>query len=448
MSASGAVCCDHICSIERCRALHSSTSVPLAHRGRRETQVDWTLPAPILVSLRDADRPLPPCALHIHAALHNTQPSQQASFSPVNTFHIRPLLLISQPDSLSPNPLAVMTRTLAPQDVDPSGAPQPPSQQSKPPKPSYTQLSGEAARAEVVFRVHSMMSASPLHWTGRAETSGFCSPNPHLGLLTPGAYAAALEPLPTPSPPTPTPTQSGPAPPSPPPVLVALDDDMNGLPSTQPSDPKSVAAPPGQNVEVYGVPWLGFERDPSIRQSLVDHCTRRTRPSHNWDWSGPDMAADDYSSWVSCTASLRWAVWEVAQRLVHGEQQVDIAVIGVVPEKDEEELRGKRPAFQRVKAGATGEVTLAPLNTLRDHQKYGRGTGDRARMTNSEKEAVANAIYMAHTSEEVLFYGRIFTGSVKANLTFTREVSTKSERRHEMHEVRTSLERGEGESGG
>lgn len=315
-----------------------------------------------------------------------------------------------------------MTQTPLDPQPGPSGPPQP----DAPPKPSYKQLSAEASRAEIVFRVHSQMSASPLHWTGRAETSGFCSPNPHLALLTPGAYAACLEPIPLASVPL-DPSHAQPPPPAtPPPVLIPLDDEMVGLPSTQDSVPKST-----QGVEVIGVPWISFDRDPSIRQSLVDHCTRRTRPSHNWDWSGPDMAADDYSSWISTTASLRWAVWEAARRLVHaGEEQVDIAIIAVIAEADVETpaRTTKTPAFQRIRAGASGEVTLAPLLPLRDHQRYGRGTGDRARMTNSEKEAVLNALYMAHSSEEVLFYGRIFTGSVRANLTFTKDVSGRADR--------------------
>lgn len=384
------------------------------------------------VSPRNAARPPPPFATtHIHA------PPKSAHTDAVATFSLLPqhstLHLVDQSTTSTFPPgcdgsqqRGNMTQANIDPQPGPSGPPQDPS------KPSYKQLSDEAARAEIVFRVHSEMSASPLHWTGRAETSGFCSPNPHLALLTPGAYAACLEPIPLASIPL-DPSQAqppAPAPATPPPVLIPLDDEMNGLPSTQDSVPKSTQGQGQGHVEVIGVPWISFERDPSIRQSLVDHCTRRTRPSHNWDWSGPDMAADDYSSWISCTGSLRWAVWEAAHRLVHaGEEQVDIAIIGVIAEADDPASisphggPGKRPPFQRIRAGASGEVTLAPLLPLRDHQRYGRGTGDRARMTNSEKEAVANAIYMAHSSEEVLFYGRIFTSSVRANLTFTRDVS-------------------------
>lgn len=276
------------------------------------------------------------------------------------------------------------------------------------PKPSYAELQSEADRSEVVFRVHSQLSASPLYWTERPETSGFCSPNRHLALLTPGAFAAALEPLEAPRPLTP---------PQEPPALIPLDEDMAGASSTRAPD------------VVAGVPFARFERDPSIRQSLVDHCTRRSRPSNNWAWTGPDMAADDYSSWISTTASLRWAVWEAAHRLVHvGEDSVDIAVVGTLPAAGDGAFGARAGSddshIQKLRAGMSGEVVLEPYTSLCDHKRFGSGTGSHARMTNSEKEAVQNAIYMARTSEEVLFYGRIFASSVKANLTFTTDVSS------------------------
>lgn len=389
-----------------------------------------------------AARPPPPFAPQ-HRCPVDTHTDDDLLHSPLCSWTLFALQLTACLLPLPRSALSTMTRLNSPPPPSPPGAPHP----AEPPKPSYRDLSAQAERAELVFRVHSAMSASPLHWTGRAETSGFCSPNPHLALLTPGAYAAALERLPLASLPL-DPEQAQPpgpaAPPTPPPALIPLDDAADGLPSQGTSAPRSAGRGAAGCVagDAVGVPWVAFERDPSIRQSLVDHCTRRTRPSHNWDWSGPDMAADDYSSWVSCTASLRWAVWEAAHRLVHaGEAQVDVAVIAVVAaaERDTRDAgegasagagtgTGRRPACQRVRAGASGEVTLAPFHPLQDHRRYGRGTGDRGRMTNSEKEAVANAVYMAHSSDEVLFYGRIFAGSVRANLTFTREVSAPSER--------------------
>jgi len=45
-------------------------------------------------------------------------------------------------------------------------------------------------------------------------------------------------------------------------------------------------------------------------------------------------------------------------------------------------------------------------------------------MTHNEKDDVDKAITSVKTSSEVMFFGRVFAGSIIGNMTFTREVSS------------------------
>ncbi|RSH83118.1 uncharacterized protein EHS24_006775 [Apiotrichum porosum] len=201
-----------------------------------------------------------------------------------------------------------------------------------------------------------------------------------------------------------------------------------------PPESPILAPPPGR----VPLPWDDWTHGPFFRQSLVDHMTRRPRLTHAEVPTGtPETPPDALSPWISTSADFSWAVWEAARRLGQlGESSIEIALVALAPG----ETASKNPATgangieaptsdsepplllsyaATTPSGGSGEVTLEPLNVLRDYQRYGTGTGDHGRMTNSEKEYVATAIFASASSREVLFLGRIFARSVVANLEFT-----------------------------
>lgn len=168
------------------------------------------------------------------------------------------------------------------------------------------------------------------------------------------------------------------------------------------------------------MPWFNWTSGPAVRQSVIDHITRRSHLSApDVPWDGQTLPADAYTPWISTSRDAQWAVWEVARRLRLGEDCVEMAIISLdVPAPEE----GRRSRYSGSARGRSGEITLNPLPDLRHHQVNGHGTGDRGRMTHSEKEAVAKAITGVDTSSEVLFFGRVFAKSIIANLAFTRTV--------------------------
>lgn len=350
-------------------------------------------------------------------------------------------------------------------------------------RPSYASLVNAGHSGNLVFRVHNPTSVSPLIWTGDGRTSGFASANKHLGMLTPKAYTSALGTsaaarsreqrsrmgttgfvgddvtMASSSHKNGNTNRSGRTPrssmvasslASPSIVDTVFDNDSPdfinypGLKSKDAPPESPILAPPPGRVPL---PWDDWTHGPFFRQSLVDHMTRRPRLTHAEVPTGtPETPPDALSPWISTSADFSWAVWEAARRLGQlGESSIEIALVALAPG----ETASKNPATgangieaptsdsepplllsyaATTPSGGSGEVTLEPLNVLRDYQRYGTGTGDHGRMTNSEKEYVATAIFASASSREVLFLGRIFARSVVANLEFTPSVSGETAR--------------------
>ena len=143
-----------------------------------------------------------------------------------------------------------------------SGQPSPPQPRHRRPRHqpvqtawTYTRLYRELNDGQILLRVHHSMSASQLILSPSPSTSGFFAPSPLFACVTPKTYA-----------------------------LVASN-----------VDPES--------------PWM--------RELLVDHIrgTRRPYLGRNASEVRPP---DELSPWISCTASLDWAIWDIARCLARG----------------------------------------------------------------------------------------------------------------------------------
>lgn len=314
---------------------------------------------------------------------------------------------------------------------------------STPSHPSLSDLAADAKVGHIVFRVFSPSSASDLLWTGDVATSGFAALNSHLGSLTPTAYAAAL------AAPDEEEVKAGPLPrpprylpPRPPPPTVSLPPKpaQASPTTTTPPTVNTPAAAKDNHAATSGSgggggdtcspePWPDWTSGPVLRQTILDHTTKRVRATWDVAWDTPQVGADGLSPWISATADAGWALWEAARRLAYdGKPSVSVAVIALAPALPPDTgapstWPSHGPLSGQVKRGASGEVVLDPHPVLVDHKRQGRGTAERGRMTNNEKETVEIALFEVAASREVLFYGRVFAGSIVAVYEFTPEVS-------------------------
>ncbi|RXK34784.1 hypothetical protein M231_07962 [Tremella mesenterica] len=155
--------------------------------------------------------------------------------------------------------------------------PNPPSNSSQPCR-SFTTLTSLAGTSRVVFRVHTPQSTSPLIWTGLLSSSGFLSPNAHLAILSPSSYLTLI------------------------PHRTTLVDNSYA------------------------------------RHTMMDHILQKNRQSCIHVNSPVellrDTPEDDKTPWISASKDLIWCLWEVARRLVRGEEDVEVAVISITPNVD------------------------------------------------------------------------------------------------------------------
>jgi hypothetical protein len=174
-----------------------------------------------------------------------------------------------------------------------------------------------------------------------------------------------------------------------------------------------------------------------MKETMVQHVLDRPlgrprpRPSKGSVWEV------EKSPWASACGNLDWAIWEIARRLSQGLPSVRLAIIrkkhddfnaqatagtasaagARTPNNDVESSGAVNPSSDasRGKVGKVRELTVAPAMVLDRH--IPRIISER------KKEVYASAAVRAREAHEVLYYGRIFTDSVLANLAFTRNVS-------------------------
>ncbi|RXK39334.1 hypothetical protein M231_03413 [Tremella mesenterica] len=225
------------------------------------------------------------------------------------------------------------------------------------PQMSYAKLTHSLMTSQAVVRVHNSQSTSPLVQSGMPDTSGFFAPSPLFASVTPRTYHLIL---PTSEPPTAslisitddTPNQSVqrsggrssiPLPLSPinktvPPLSLPNTIDINFSRRTyttgQPSQGshangqiprnqypsaratnermnfRSATAQKGQIDDMFEGTWM--------RELIVDHINGWRRPCPAlWKAKYPQETrnTDELSPWISCSASLDWAIWNIAKQL-------------------------------------------------------------------------------------------------------------------------------------
>ena len=233
---------------------------------------------------------------------------------------------------------------------------------------SYEDLAHQAKASEVVFRVHDALSASPLVWSGLPHDSGFRSPHAFLSCLTPRSYTHL---------------------------------DAQLLRS------------------LYG------------RYTMVDHILRKWRQScvqiPMTVQQGLDIPADDMTPWISTSTDLIWCIWEIARRLSVQEDDdmfvdtVGLAIIAYEPGPARPAHSDELPDDEETRyARGSGELHVIPENEA-DLRLLPLLRPFRTVQLGQQFESAQRA---ARSSGEVLFYGRIFPGSIVANLEFSTKVST------------------------
>ncbi|WVQ99500.1 hypothetical protein IAU59_006635 [Kwoniella sp. CBS 9459] len=153
--------------------------------------------------------------------------------------------------------------------------------QSEPPSLSY--LIECALSCNILFRVHSASSNSPLVWTGSYPTSGFCSPNVNLASSTRGTYTTFHQLLASPP----------------------------SFPSFKSRAKSTSNATGGLEMTTPG---------PYLRHTIVDHIQGRSKQTCIQDM--PTIEAnrdgfwqDERTPWISACDNMFWCIWEIARRL-------------------------------------------------------------------------------------------------------------------------------------
>ncbi|WWC94590.1 hypothetical protein V866_001437 [Kwoniella sp. B9012] len=236
----------------------------------------------------------------------------------------------------------------------------------------YLQLSRLAIEDQIVFRVHSQSSVSPLVWSGDMRTSGFFATSSVFQRLTPKSYEALFR-------------------------------------SYQPDERKDNEG------------WL---TRPLMREVMIDHIL--CRPSKRFitirldsisdisklaNEPGGEGEREDY--WISTTRSIDWAIFEIARRLsmylVSGGREGDKEVRLTVINKHSNLSNGNG----KVVKDKIRERTVDPYFCLRSHENN--------ILSPSKLEASIHARQRAKESYEILYWGRIFGENIQQDLVFNPE---------------------------
>ncbi|WVQ67276.1 uncharacterized protein L199_005471 [Kwoniella botswanensis] len=236
----------------------------------------------------------------------------------------------------------------------------------------YLQLSRLAIEDQIVFRVHSQSSVSPLLWSGDMKTSGFSATSSVFQRLTPRSYEALFR-------------------------------------SYQPDERKDNEG------------WL---TRPLMREVMIDHIL--CRPSKKFitvrldsisdiskmaKESGREGEREDY--WISTTRSVDWAIFEIARRLsmylVSGAREGDKEVrLTVIDKHSNLSYDNGNVVKDKIR-----ERTVDPYFCLRSHENN--------ILSPSKLEASIHARQKTKESYELLYWGRIFGENIQQDLVFNTE---------------------------
>ena len=161
---------------------------------------------------------------------------------------------------------------------------------------------------------------------------------------------------------------------------------------------------------------------------MVDHILRKWRQScvqiPMTVQQGLDIPADDMTPWISTSTDLIWCIWEITRRLSVKEDDdmfVDTVGLAIIAYEPVPAHSDERPDDEeRRPARGSGELHIIPENEA-DLRLLPLLRPFRTVQLGQQFESAQRA---ARSSGEVLFYGRIFAGSIVANLEFSTKVST------------------------
>ncbi|WVW84119.1 hypothetical protein I302_106148 [Kwoniella bestiolae CBS 10118] len=236
----------------------------------------------------------------------------------------------------------------------------------------YLQLARLSCDDQILLRVHSQSSISPLIWSGDMKTSGFFATSSVFQQLTPKSYEALFK--------------------------------------SYQSD---------EHFRDEG--WL---KRPLMREIMIDHIL--CRPSRKLVTVNLKSITDlskvvrdegeggrgDY--WISTTRSIDWAVFEIARRLafclvsggVEGDKKVRLAVIN----RNQTIPRNGKCDSQKGES-RIAERTINPYLCLTAYESN--------ILSPSKLEASIHARKRAKDSYEILYWGRVFGENIQQDLVFT-----------------------------
>ena len=178
----------------------------------------------------------------------------------------------------------------------------------------------------------------------------------------------------------------------------------------------------------------------NLRKKVVDHILARVP-------SAVEKSKKEESVWISTTRNLNWAIWDISRRLAFahaceaagngtvssatvsqkGQLQVHLSIIRIDPPArpgdktppDNTASNGSRSAKDGEGEGAKkgpSEMWIRPRDVL-------SSAIDTIPLNAMEQKDCVLARIRASLCEEIMFYGRIFGGSVLADVVFTSTVS-------------------------
>ncbi|KAK8864582.1 hypothetical protein IAR55_001832 [Kwoniella newhampshirensis] len=257
--------------------------------------------------------------------------------------------------------------------------------------PRYLTLSSQAARDRLVFRVHSSSSISQLIWTGNPDTSGFFASAPVFAHLTPKAYQKSYGDL-------------GEA--------WGMGSWIRGMminhilcrpvqplrEAVAPSGPAhrggrggSIQPPRGRTIRGQGVPLIG--PDGGNRTGQIQN--RQEAES---------------SCWISTTRSLDWAIYEISRRLSLPRMPNTESIIRLAVIRYDPQLTRSDGGRVQVK---NRELRLVPWFYLNEAEP--------GIISVVKKERSVEARRKTNESYETLYWGRVFSQSIKEDLIWTRQ---------------------------
>lgn len=175
-----------------------------------------------------------------------------------------------------------------------------------------------------------------------------------------------------------------------------------------------------------------------MKQTVVDHILKKTRhtalyyPGMVLDQEGVDIPMDELSPWISTTRSLFWAIWSIARKLtVASAPPRDIDPDdpnGLDPAKKEIMMRAKREHVVNLTIIRHHSGTIGLSDARRNHlELHIDPKGPTARVVRSNMSVSIQGDYeqarrLARASEEILYFGRIFSENIDSNVEFTIHV--------------------------